>query len=132
MQEDAGRAARGLTSNFLPPWVRRALSGGGGPPWSRDTSGAVAWIDLVGFTPLVESFVSEGAAGAETLSGLLNRYFGWLIDVVDGHGGEVGAFVGDGALAIFPTEHFDTSKDAVLAAVTCGLALRHGVRAQTL
>jgi len=132
MQQDAGPAARGLTSSFLPPWVRRALSGGSAPPWSRETSGAVVWIDLVGFTPLVESFVSQGASGAEMLSGLLNRYFGWLIDVVDAHGGEVGAFVGDGALAIFPTEHFDTSDDAVHAAVACGLALQRGVPAQTL
>ena len=132
MGQDAGPAARGLTATFLPPWVRRALSRGGAPPWSHETSGAVVWTDLAGFTPLVESFLSQGPAGAENLSGLLNRYFGWLIDVVDGHGGEVGAFVGDAALAVFATEHFDAPEDAVRAAIDCAMALQRGVRSQTL
>jgi class 3 adenylate cyclase/tetratricopeptide (TPR) repeat protein len=131
MPQDAGPAARGFASNFLPPWVRRALSGGGAPPWSHVTSGAVVWTDLVGFTPLVESFLSQGPAGAENLSVLLNKYFGWLIDVVDGHGGEVGAFVGDAALAIFSSEHFEGPADAARAAIGCALALQREVGAHT-
>ncbi len=58
---------------------------------------AVIWAsDLRGFTDLTDRLT-----GPEVTS-LLNAYFGILVDAVQGNGGEVLKFIGDGLLAVFP------------------------------
>ncbi|MFT7245841.1 MAG: class 3 adenylate cyclase [Candidatus Azotimanducaceae bacterium] len=62
---------------------------------------AVMFADISGFTPLSESFASEGAVGAEKLTATLNDYFSYLVDIIQDHGGDVVKFAGDAVLAIW-------------------------------
>ena len=82
---------------------------------SSETIGAVIWyFDLEGFTRL-----SEEHAGAEVIA-LLNAYFGEVVEVVEGHGGNVLKLMGDGLLAIFD---LSAQPDAVDQAVAAALVL---------
>ncbi len=70
---------------------------------------AVLWFsDLQGFTRITES------APPEQIIPLLNDYADALVTAIDGQGGEVLKFMGDGILAIF---------DAAVAADACACAL---------
>lgn len=62
---------------------------------------AVLSIDIVGFTPLAEWLAEHSPTGAETLSDILNDYFGRLIDLLTEHGGEVARFAGDALLVLW-------------------------------
>ena len=55
---------------------------------------------------------------AETALALANRYFEIIAEAVEAHGGEVLKFIGDGVLAVFPTEDGALDTDTV-----CGRAL---------
>ncbi|MCB0636967.1 MAG: adenylate/guanylate cyclase domain-containing protein, partial [Lewinella sp.] len=60
------------------------------------------FIDLSGFTPLTESLMREGNAGAERLSNLLNEIFEPLVSLVYARAGFIPYFAGDAFTAIFP------------------------------
>jgi adenylate cyclase len=63
-----------------------------------ETIHAVIWFsDLRGFTAL------SGSIGADALIGTLNEVFDCQVRAIQKHGGEVLKFIGDGLLAIFPT-----------------------------
>jgi len=56
---------------------------------------AVLFVDVVGSTTLAARHPPQHVVG------LLNRFFGVVVDVVEEHGGWINKFQGDGALAIF-------------------------------
>ena len=60
------------------------------------------FLDLSGFTPLTESLMKEGSAGAERLSDILNNIFGPMVQLVHDNGGFIPYFAGDAFTAIFP------------------------------
>jgi class 3 adenylate cyclase/tetratricopeptide (TPR) repeat protein len=60
------------------------------------------FLDLSGFTPLTESLMKEGSAGAERLSDILNKIFGPMVKLVHDNGGFIPYFAGDAFTAIFP------------------------------
>jgi adenylate cyclase len=75
---------------------------------------AVLFIDIVGSTNLVTS------RPAADIVGLLNSFFGIVVEEVDRHCGLVNKFEGDGALAIFGApNHVDCPEDQALAAARC-------------
>jgi adenylate cyclase len=77
---------------------------------------AVLWFsDLQGFTRITES------APPEHIIPLLNDYADALVTAIDGQGGEVLKFIGDGILAIF---------DAAAPADACAAALEAALDAQ--
>ncbi len=57
--------------------------------------------DISGFTPLTARFAREGPAGAEKLTGILNTYFGQLIELITSYWGDVLKFAGDALIAIW-------------------------------
>ena len=59
-------------------------------------------IDLSGFTPLTETLMQQGLAGAEQLSVILNEVFEPLVQLVYRGGGIIPYFAGDAFTAIFP------------------------------
>jgi len=71
-------------------------------PLAEQFPAAVLFADLSGFTPLAEKLAQHGPVGAETLTHLLNDYFGQLIDIITAHGGDVVEFEGDALLALWP------------------------------
>lgn len=62
------------------------------------------FVDLSGFTPLTESLMKDGSAGAEKLSDILNNIFGPMVELVHQQGGFIPYFAGDAFTAIFPEQ----------------------------
>ncbi len=62
---------------------------------------AVLFADISGFTALTERLSQAQVDGIETLSGILNRYFSSMIDVIVCHAGDIVNFTGDGLTALF-------------------------------
>ena len=81
---------------------------------------AVIWAsDMRGFTDL-----SDRLKGDDMLA-LLNAYFEALAGAIHDHGGDVLKFIGDGLLAVFPFEAFESeaaAAEAALAAARQALA----------
>jgi adenylate cyclase len=79
---------------------------------SSETLEAVIWlVDMRGFTPLSDSLPGD------QLIALLNDYYDRAITPVQAHGGEVIKFIGDGVLAIFPTDREGGAPAACRAAL---------------
>ncbi|GLZ08866.1 adenylate cyclase [Actinomadura sp. NBRC 104412] len=81
---------------------------------------AVLFVDLTGSTRLAETRAPDEVVG------LLNRFFGVVVDVVAAHGGWINKFEGDAALAIFgaPAEMDDAAGSALGAARELARRLR--------
>ena len=61
---------------------------------------AVLFADISGFTALTERLAEEGPEGVETLTAVLNDYFGRMVDAIEASGGDVVKFAGDALLAL--------------------------------
>ncbi len=74
---------------------------------------AVMFLDIRDFTPMAEQM--EPAA----LIDYQNKVFGFMIDIIDQHNGNINQFMGDGFMATFgaPKSHGNDSRNAFLAAV---------------
>jgi class 3 adenylate cyclase len=91
--------------SYVPALIARRLAADPHPisqPTAERFAAAVLFADISGFTALGERLAQRGLAGSEELAGLLNDYFGRVIDLVSDHGGEVTKFAGDALLALWP------------------------------
>ena len=91
-------------ASYLPALIVRRVVADPTPlalPASEEHAAAVLFADISGFTALTERLAARGCEGAEQLTGLLNTYFGRLIDIVSAHGGDVVKFAGDALLAVW-------------------------------
>jgi class 3 adenylate cyclase/tetratricopeptide (TPR) repeat protein len=129
---------------FLRSFVPAALSDvcGAAPDGlvavGRHFKAAVLVADISGFTALAERFGAQGPAGAETLAGVINTYFGSQLTVLDAYGGAPTKFAGDSMIALWPAATAGELATATWRAAACGLALqresatpggtRHGLR----
>jgi class 3 adenylate cyclase len=87
-------------------------------------AGTLLFTDLAGFTPLMESNLARGRAGAETLLGVLNTYFAEMIEIVVKSGGDLLEFTGDALLAQFPA---DARQTDTARAVRAGLRMQRAM-----
>ncbi|SEK81933.1 adenylate cyclase [Blastococcus sp. DSM 46786] len=73
---------------------------------------AALFVDVAGSTALVRR------TGPEEMVGLLNRFFGVVVDAIEDEGGLVNKFEGDAALCVFgaPADHPDPAGAALRAA----------------
>jgi class 3 adenylate cyclase/predicted ATPase len=71
-------------------------------PTGETFEAVTLFADISGFTALTERLAARGPSGAEELTGLLNGYFGSLIDFITAAGGDVVKFAGDALLALWP------------------------------
>jgi adenylate cyclase len=88
----------GLLHRYLGPQLARQLhrEPGFGDLGGREREISALFADLVGFTPF-----SEGRTATEVVS-MLNAYWGAVVPaIVDGQGGVIERFAGDGLLAVF-------------------------------
>src|SRR5690606_258565 len=86
--------------------------------------GVVLFSDVSGFTALTERLAELGPAGAEALSRLLNAYFARLIELIEGHGGDVLKLAGDALVARFRSSDEEPVRKAAVHAGQCGLAIQ--------
>ena len=108
--------AEDITAAYLGSDASKRVLSGDITRGSTQTIPAVIWdFDLKGFTKLSETL--PGIAIIE----MLNDYFAVTVDVVEGHGGNVLKFMGDGMLAIFD---IDQVPDARRVSVEAALKLR--------
>src|SRR5215467_331419 len=108
-----------VLASYLPMFQVRLIADGRRPrpePFVEHCSGVILLVDVSGFTELTARFAAKGAAGAEELSGILNGYFGSVADIIAVHGGDIIAFAGDSALAMWPGEDSLIPSNLALAA----------------
>ena len=87
---------------FVPDFAcRTAFANLGEVPYLRQELGAVALVDISGFTPLTEKLSKRGHCGVELLTETLNNFFSVAIDTIYEHGGDVVKFAGDALLITF-------------------------------
>lgn len=85
-------------------------------------SGALLFVDLVGFTAQVEQFAAGGPEGGELAVGLLNDTIGGLVDGLTAAGGDVTVFAGDALFVLWPQlDDESTLAPAVLRAARAAL-----------
>lgn len=80
---------------------------------------AALWLDISGFTPLTRRFAEQGSRGAEIVSGILDRCYGALTELITDAGGDLVDFAGDGILAIWPAAESGSLAVAVRRAADC-------------
>jgi class 3 adenylate cyclase/tetratricopeptide (TPR) repeat protein len=108
-----------ILASYLPGYQRRLIWKGVRPreePFCEEKHGVFLLVDVSGFTALTERFAQHGAAGAEQLSGILNRYFGRVAELITAQGGDIIAFAGDSALAMWPSDDEDVVLNTARAA----------------
>ena len=71
---------------------------------------------------------TQGPAGAEELSRLLNAYLGALVDAVIAHGGDVVKFAGDGLFALWPADTGGEVPAVARRAAQCALTVQQTLR----
>jgi class 3 adenylate cyclase/tetratricopeptide (TPR) repeat protein len=71
----------------------------------RSVAGTLVFADVSGFTRLTERLASQGKAGAEEITELLDLVLGALLDASTEHGGWLVKWGGDALLLMFDGEH---------------------------
>jgi adenylate cyclase len=94
------RTLRHILYDYLPRDISEHLPRPG-ELRSSWREGTLMFTDLAGFTRLLEANAAHGRAGAETLLGVLNRYFTQMIEIVSMSGGTLLEFTGDAMLGQF-------------------------------
>ncbi|HEX6219556.1 MAG TPA: adenylate/guanylate cyclase domain-containing protein, partial [Acidimicrobiia bacterium] len=116
----------------LDPYVPRVASEwdlhAPGSLW-RAITGSLVFVDISGFTNLSERLARRGRIGAEELTGVLNRVFGHMLEIVFQRGGSLLKFGGDALLLLFDTD--DHVMQACAATVEMRSALREASREKT-
>src|SRR5262245_22911552 len=88
----------------------------------REVDGTVAFIDISGFTAMSEKLSSQGKAGAEEVTEVMNATFAALLAVAYAQGGGLLKFGGDALLLIY-----DGPEHATRAARAC-FGMRRALR----
>jgi tetratricopeptide (TPR) repeat protein len=104
-----------------------AAAGTDSGPRSRTVDAAVLLADVSGFTQLVDALAHRhGSEGAEHLQTILNDCFGPLTAMVGEFGGDVLAFPGDAALALWTCDAGDAParRECVRRCASCALHIR--------
>ena len=91
--------------------------------------GSLVFVDISGFTNLSERLARRGRIGAEELTGVLNRVFGHMLEIVFSRGGSLLKFGGDALLLLFDTD--DHVMQACAATVEMRAALREASKEKT-
>ena len=112
------------------PWriVDRLVGGKSCAPFAECFPAALLFADISGSTALAERLATQGPAGAEELSRLLNAYLGALVDAVIAHGGDVVKFAGDGLFALWPADSVRELPAMARRAAQCALTVQQTLR----
>jgi class 3 adenylate cyclase len=113
---------RDLFGRHVGEHVARAALERGPELGGEQREAAVVFVDVVGST----SLASERSP--DDVVGLLNRFFGIVVDVVHEHRGWINKFEGDGALCVFGAP--DDLTDAAGCALSAARALDSRLRAE--
>lgn len=93
-------------------------------PTTENFTAAALFADISGFTSLTEKLAARGPRGVETLSRILNEYFGRLTDQITQHSGDIVNFAGDSLLAIWKINSGDEREALAEMAAQCAKQLQ--------
>jgi len=128
MTQSAGDAPGSDLTAYAPFVVRSALARlpDQALPLPGAAPAALLFADISGFTPLTERLMARGPEGVETLSALLDSWFGAMVDRITEHGGDVLKFAGDALMASWLVEPGGAAdlEEACARAAGCALALQ--------
>jgi hypothetical protein len=100
-------------------------------PTEEEFEGTVLFADISGFTALAEKLALQGPKGAEELSSILNSYFGQLIEIICGNGGDVAKMAGDALTAIWASAEEVSVRISTFRAAECALSIKEKLRGYT-
>ncbi len=104
-----------------------------GSPVAERLPAAAMFADISGYSKITEELARQGPKGVETLSALLNTFFGRLIERVRAHGGDVAKFAGDALVAVWTVGEADGGQaTALVRAASCALAVRRVLHDQEI
>jgi class 3 adenylate cyclase len=116
---------KGIAS-YVPARVARQVAAelplADGPRLDR-FNGTLLFADVSGFTALTEALARRGDVGAEELTRCLNAYFGRLIDLIVGAGGDILKFAGDALIAVWYADA-ESVATTIRRAAQCSLAVQ--------
>ena len=114
----AKRASLAVAEAYLGPRTgRRVLAGQITRGHIETINAAILVSDIRDWTGL------NNRVGPENALALANTYFELIAEAVESNGGEILKFVGDGVLAVFPTDSQTSDAATVCAATVCEGAL---------
>ena len=96
-------------------------------PTTENLTAAAVFADISGFTSLTEKLAARGPQGVETLSRILNDYFGRLTDQISKYNGDIVNFAGDSLLAIWRINDQNEQEAITQIAVECAQRLQKEV-----
>lgn len=106
-------------------------AGSSGGRWGARRTVTVLFVDIVGFTSMIEEL------DCEDVRALQLDYFATVSEIVRAHGGVVEKYVGDAVMAVFGADHLsgqtstDLSRQAC-AAVDAGMSVQQALRGRLL
>lgn len=88
-----------------------------GQPFGEFISGTLLFADVSGFTAMSEKLSQIGREGAEEVTGIVNRYFTRMLNILDEYGGQCMRFGGDALLGFFAEPPEGSASRATYAAL---------------
>eukprot|EP01135_Chromosphaera_perkinsii_P007657 Nk52_evm113s914 gene=Nk52_evmTU113s914 len=86
--------------------------------------GALMIADVSGFSSLSSLLEKDsGSLGADTMSQFLNKYFGYMIEIIESYGGDVLKFAGDALVCMFKEREGYSAENVCRSACEAGLQL---------
>jgi hypothetical protein len=91
------------TRRHLPPYLVETVLQESAPGWvgGKFLRGTLLFADISGFTAISERLARVGQEGAEEITGLINRYFTVMLDLLQHYGGQLLTFGGDALFGLF-------------------------------
>ncbi|KAJ3108383.1 hypothetical protein HDU97_001508 [Phlyctochytrium planicorne] len=83
-------------------WILESLEAG--QPFVEETTGALAMIDISGFSSLTSILAKKGKISSEVITQAVSSFMSRIIDVIHSHNGDVLKFLGDALLVIFESD----------------------------
>jgi class 3 adenylate cyclase/tetratricopeptide (TPR) repeat protein len=119
------------TLSHLPAYVAEQVIANPTPGQTggKFVDGALLFADISGFTPMSERLSRIGREGAEEVTGIINRYFGVMLDILQAYGGQLVKFGGDALLSLFADPAGATR--AALAAIRMQAAMADFTQVKT-
>lgn len=120
--------------DYVPADVRTLILQPGKIQFQR-FEGTLMFVDLVGFTHLIETMNTLGRSGSETLLHIISSYFSTMIEIITKSHGYLLEFTGDAMLIQFPCERNQRlgpdetpAQAALLRGIRAGLRMQRAMR----
>ena len=116
-----------LYKKYVPAFVLNRLASNPAPPqkpYSENFQAAALFADIAQFTIVTEKIMSQSRTGLLELAGIINKYLGRQIEIIDEYGGDIFKFAGDAVFAVWKAEDTADLQEKTRKTVQCALAIQ--------